>query len=378
MIIKLFTTGLSVEEMERFKLWLQKPKNHEKFKAFVKANEDLDLIHLNLDEMAAYQNIMKGISEHQKTERKLYQVVMRYAAVIVVLFGIGYGIYDLTIENEMITGSIVEADPEITLELEDGSIVVLDENNEGTIKDKEGNDTASQLYDNLVYRSKDETDTKLVFNELTVPYGKRFKVSLSDGTNVFLNAGTKLRYPKEFGNTGKREVFLEGEAYFNVTPSTRQPFIVNTEDMNVQVLGTRFNVSSYKNENNTSATLVEGSVAVYESDGDFDPHDSILIAPGQQASYEDGIFAVNEVNVSKHIAWTQGKLYFEDDRFENIVKELERHYNISITNNFTQLNKVRYYGTFDHETIIQVLNTFKKNTNFDYKINGRNILITKN
>ena len=145
--------------------------------------------------------------------------------------------------------------------------------------------------------------------------------------------------------------------------------------MDIRVLGTTFNVSSYKNENNTSAVLVEGSVGVYRPSGGFDIEKSIVISPRQQVVIQSNEFSVKEVNVEKHIAWIQGRLYFVNDRFENIVKEMERHYNVVIENNTPVLNEVRYTGTFESETVEEVLNTFRKNTDFEYYKEGGKIVI---
>jgi len=281
-----------------------------------------------------------------------------------------YGLY-VTIFNPK-----AEPLPQITLQLADGSIQVLDENQAEIIIDENGQEIVNHQFNKLSYKQESQKEGEIIYNELVVPYGKKFQVVLSDGTHVFLNSGTKLKYPKVFSSESVREVFLDGEAYFSVTKNKVNPFVVSTKEMSVQVLGTQFNVSSYKNEHNTSATLVEGSVAVYEAGKKY-TNESTIIIPGQRASFEDEAFTVQEVNIKKHIAWTEGKLYFVNDRFENIIKEMNRHYNVEIINNHTALNKVRYTGTFKTETIIEILDIFKKNTEFEYRMEGRKIVISE-
>jgi ferric-dicitrate binding protein FerR (iron transport regulator) len=150
--------------------------------------------------------------------------------------------------------------------------------------------------------------------------------------------------------------------------------------MSVQALGTKFNVSSYKNENNTSTVLVEGSIAVFKPEETYHKEKHLVIKPSQQAIFNNDLFTVKKVNIKKHIAWVNGELYFINDCFENIMKELERHYNIIIENRHKDLSNVRYTGTFDEkDTIEQVLNTFLRNTNFKYSYkNKRHIIIDPN
>ncbi|WP_282163290.1 FecR family protein [Ulvibacterium marinum] len=378
LIIKFLTDTISYQELTTLYNWLQDPENQEYFKAMVRANEKLDLVHRPIDVEIAYKKVLNNTSKTRRSLPKRYRYpIFKYAAVAVTLISTSVGLYHLIEKDEVgITDSAAETTPQITLELEDGSLLVLDEKEQTTLTNKRGDQVVSQEYDKLKYKNDGTAEGKLVYNQLTVPYGKRFTIELADGTVVFLNAGTKLRYPKVFTDPKSREVYLDGEAFFEVAENAAHPFIVHTEKMNVRVLGTQFNVSSYKNENNTSTVLVKGSVGVYRPSEAFDTEKSIVISPRQQASIQEEEFTVREVNVQKHIAWTKGQLYFVNDRFGNIVKEMERHYDIKIENNYPELNDTRYTGTFESETIEQVLNVFKRNTQFEYRIEKDKIIIT--
>lgn len=372
LIAKYLTNNISDEEKASLYTWLNEPENQKIFKKYVKDNNLLNFTNTEVNTAKAFDQVLTKIDSIPISRKRQLPQWLRYAAVFVGLLMFSYGVYVVVFNNKPETVL-----PQITLQLADGSIQILDENQTKMIIDKNGQKIVNHQFNKLSYKQESKKEGTIVYNELTVPYGKKFQLVLSDGTHIFLNSGTKLKYPKAFSSKGNREVFLDGEAYFLVTKNKVNPFVVSTKEMNVQVLGTVFNVSSYKNEHNTSATLVEGSVAVYEAGKKYTKNESKVIVPGQRASLKEEVFTVQEVNIKKHIAWTEDKLYFVNDRFENIIKEMERHYNVEITNNYTALNVVRYTGTFETETIIQILNTFKMNTQFEYQVEGRKIMISE-
>ena len=225
-------------------------------------------------------------------------------------------------------------------------------------------------------RSKDNV-TELVYNELTVPYGKNFELVLSDGSHIYLNAGSKLRYPVQFPHGKPRNVFLDGEAFFDVArDSTRSQFTVVTDMLNTQVYGTRFNVSSYKDENNTFTVLEEGSVGVYHPNSPK-KEDPVKIVPGQRAVFEDGSIQVETVDIRKYTAWTKGELYFMQDRFELVLKELERHFDVRIDNQYPELNDVPFNAMFTNESLDKILELFQIHSPFSYEKNGNVITIKK-
>ena len=165
---------------------------------------------------------------------------------------------------------------------------------------------------------------------MIIPYGKTSEVLLSDGTKVFLNAGSRLVYPEIFkGKT--REVFLIGEAFFDVKHDKDHPFIVQLSDIRVKVLGTRFNISAYTADNVIETVLAEGSVVMDKNyAGIFEK--SIVLVPDQMASFDRTTkdTRVKAVNVNNYILWTKGVLQFENTDLNRITKKLERFYNIRI------------------------------------------------
>lgn len=379
LIIRFLTSSISEEETKVLRDWLQEPKNREKFKGIVRSNQLLDLTYRSIDTEKAYRRILEETSvEDKRWTFGISSNVLKYAAIIILLLSSSVAIYYAKNGNYTeLNNAATNANTEITLELEDGSLQILGGDKRKSITNQRGERIANQEDGKIKY-SNDEAGegVEVQYNQLTVPYGKRFAVELADGTFVHLNAGTKLKYPRSFKSLESREVYLDGEAMFSVKENTSKPFIVHTDKLNVRVLGTKFNVSSYENENNTSAVLVDGSVVVYKPTEAFDMDENVILSPSQQAVLQQEDITVREVNVEKYIAWTTGELFFVNDRFENIIKELERHFDISIQNNYQDLNHIRYTGTFDSETIDQILNTFKKNSQFNYtKENGKIIIV---
>jgi len=251
----------------------------------------------------------------------------------------------------------------------------LNENTTEHITDKAGKRIASVEKGVLKY-NQDNSYKELIFNEIDVPLGRTFKLVLSDGTVVHLNAGTNLRYPVNFIPESKRVVFLSGEAYFEVTKNEANPFVVLADEMEVTVLGTHFNVSSYLGSKQHTV-LVEGSVSIDNLDADPSAQRAIVIKPGQKAIMVPEGLNVNEVDVEDYIGWIRNLLIFNDELFPEIIEKIERKYNVEIENNFPELDTARFNGKFGNESIISLMNTFKESANFDYQIKDRRIIINK-
>ena len=168
------------------------------------------------------------------------------------------------------------------------------------------------------------SDENLVFNEIYVPYGQTFNLTLSDGTKVWLNAGTRLRFPQNLKtSTQNRIVYLDGEAFFDVTKDEKRPFIVNAENLDIEVLGTQFNVSAYKSDGQIATTLVEGAVNVYE---DSNPDTKVLLSPSYQAAFvkEKGTLTKEKVDTRIYTGWMENRLIIDNLSFKQIIDKLER------------------------------------------------------
>ena len=179
------------------------------------------------------------------------------------------------------------------------------------------------------YLYRDARDVKkLAFMEQFVPSGKRERITLPDGSEVWLNSGTLLLYPSDFIGD-KREIYLVGEGYFKVRKRPEQPFIVRTKAMRVQVLGTEFNLSAYPDQEKITTTLEEGSLKILPDDPSVAP---CILRPNEQLVYipSRGKMDVRQVVASDYSDWTEGGVLFNNDSVEDILKTLERVYNVKV------------------------------------------------
>ena len=225
----------------------------------------------------------------------------------------------------------------------------------------------------LVYE-KHEIDTlpeKIVYNELVVPKCGEYKLRLSDGSLVILNSGSKLRYPVNFSGD-LREVFLCGEACFEVAKNPDKPFVVRTDRADVQVLGTLFNVSAYSDEENTEVTLVNGRVQVGREE------EPTVLLPGQQFLLNNRTLekAIREVDTNVYIAWTNGLFRFDAMPLEQLMLKLSRWIPITYTFKDEAIKKIRFTGGFrKYDDVDHMLKMLEEIINISFKRKGQEIII---
>jgi len=278
------------------------------------------------------------------------------------------------------TSNTSDFNPEnaITIQLEDGSVKIIEDNGTAKITDKNGTVLGSQKGNRLVYNKKNKGGT-LVYNTITVPYGKTFQLQLSDGTQAHLNAGSSLKYPVKFLKGKERQIFVSGEIYLNVAKDSLRPFIANANNLNIRVLGTRFNISAYPEDMTTDVVLVEGSVSLYSITDEFGTENNTVLKPGYKGSYnrEQNGFTTNKVSTGIYTSWMNGKLIFRNMTFENILKKLERHYNVIIKNENRELSKKKFNANFGNEPIRNVLEELKANYDIDYEITDNDTILIR-
>ncbi len=169
-----------------------------------------------------------------------------------------------------------------------------------------------------------EKESAAKYNQLIVPHGKQSQVLLADGTQIWVNAGTTLTYPVEF-SSDKREIYVNGEIYLNVTKDASRPFIVHTHDFNVSVLGTSFNVSAYDNEITSRVVLVSGSVKINNSN-----KKEFLLKPNEKYEKEDNKEIIAQTDVCKYISWKDGIYEFESEHLSSVVRYISRYFGVKI------------------------------------------------
>jgi ferric-dicitrate binding protein FerR (iron transport regulator) len=228
---------------------------------------------------------------------------------------------------------------------------------------------------------------KIVFNEIIVPVGEKAQAILSDGTHVWINSGSRFKYPVAFGQNS-RDVSLQGEAYFDVKKRGKSTFTVSTHDVRIVVLGTAFNVKAYPEDLKTQTTVVRGLVRVESREKGIDP---VLIRPNQMAVLKSSIpdetnklkpikslNIENQVNTVVITSWKDQMLVFADESFGDIAIKMERWFNTKIRIEDARLKQERYTGKFVHnETVYEVLEAIKLTTPIEYTVKNEEIVIKR-
>lgn len=209
-----------------------------------------------------------------------------------------------------------------------------------------------------------------VFQEIKASYGTQTKVELADGTTVFLNSGSKLRFPMTFDRQVQRKVFLDGEGYFSVAKNPDQPFVVQINKLYVKVLGTKFNVDAYSDNPNVNVALAEGSVLLQDHTETGDK-DLMHLLPQQVVTINKlnkSISKTDVVDLYKYTAWVNGRIVFFGDPIQTVVNKLGKWYNVEIEISDKRLDNYRFTGTFIDESLEQVLNILSLTSPMTYKI----------
>ena len=213
-----------------------------------------------------------------------------------------------------------------------------------------------------------------LYNTIEVTNGERSQVTLYDGTKVWLNSGTKFRYPVKFSRL-TRDVSLTGEAYFDVAKDSDHPFVVKAGQLEVKVLGTRFDVYAYPDDNEFSATLEEGSVNAVNTKSGI----GLKLKPGEQVTLDCSTNSLNKIKVNTELytSWKENMLKFEDAPFEEVVKKMERWYDVKITVDPAINTKERYTMTIKTESLREMLKLVSKTTKMNYEIKENKVSLKK-
>lgn len=334
LIAKSVTNSLSEKEKQELEDW--KNASEHNFRLFESMCRQENLYAYSrksakYDKNIGWEQVQKRISTDRC--RKIYITICQYAAIFLLPLLAGMLTWHFTRETEQnpaipVVAQSVHITPgesKAILTLGDGTVVDLDAETQTELK--ESGIQINVKKEELAYDKKEaEAITEeVVYNKIEIPRGGEYKLRLSDGSLVHLNSMSSLRYPVHF--TGDvREVELSGEAFFDVSKS-EAPFIVKTAGVDVRVLGTQFNVSAYPDDLVTQTTLMTGSVRIQTKEGG-----SIVLEPSQQAELDNKSheLVVRQVDVSLYTSWITGKIYFKDERLEDIMTVLSRWYDVNI------------------------------------------------
>lgn len=211
------------------------------------------------------------------------------------------------------------------------------------------------------------------YTENIAPKGQKSRVILPDGSKVFLNSGSVIRYDNFFGKK-YRNLQLTGEAYFEVSPNEKLPFVINTADIEVKVVGTKFNVMAYPEDEIVETIVTEGKVSVTEVYN----QSSLLLRANQKATFhkKSQILLLNDVNPDLYTSWKNNLLIFDNENFADVIKKLERWYDVSIQVEGTDSIKDRFTMTIKSESLREVLDLISLTTNIDYSIKANQVMIS--
>lgn len=228
------------------------------------------------------------------------------------------------------------------------------------------------------YLNEQGTGSEQVYHEqmqeIKTQKGEKAQVSFSDGTVVTLNAAGSLRYPKQF-NSSKREVYLKGEAYFEVASNADHPFVVHTNTAEVEVLGTKFNVRAWEEDAAVDVGVREGKVSVSTVDS-ISQNDSVLLTKGQftRVSKGKGVAGVQNVDVDKHLLWLKGGMYFDNEPFRKVLLQVERKFNVQISvRDHEDILEVPFTSTFSESELGKILEVLSATMKMEYHQKGSSI-----
>lgn len=231
--------------------------------------------------------------------------------------------------------------------------------------------TISALYNYFVQNNQPEIIVEqTVYQEIEAAYGTKTKVTLADGTKVWLNSGSTLRFPTSFKNANERRVEINGEGYFDVTKNDEKPFIVNTSTLDVKVYGTQFNVCAYEDFDKMTVALVEGKVSLLKKYGE-ETKELIVLNPKEVVEYnksEKKLYHSADNYMYKYTSWKEGQIVFFGDRIERVANRLGKWYNVDINITDNELNSYSFTATFIDESLEQVLKLLCISSNMKCKI----------
>lgn len=340
--------------------------------------EEKEKIYAEIDSRGAWKKVQSEISAKKWNKRQLYYKVLKCAAVIGLIFMLGTVFVYMNIDiqenySELLVDQIKPGINKAVLVLSDGSRVDLEEKKDTLIESHVLNRNSKLTYNK---NSQHSDSSKLHWHKLFVPVGGEYQLQLSDGSRVWLNSDSKLRYPDQF--VGKnRVVYLSGEAYFEVSKDTERRFIVKTNSLDVKVYGTEFNLMAYDDDEQVQATLSEGSVLVNVTNS-FGKELQYQLAPNMQCSYSKSKneCRVLDVDARKYSGWKDGKLQFDNESLDGIARKLERWYNVKFFFQNEKVKTIRYTGELKKFADFKlILNFLEIGTDVKFVVKNKVIIV---
>ena len=378
-IFQEITETLSERDREQLLAWRKEhPDNERVYRALkdrLRLSENLSRLE-EIDVRRPMEAMYRRIYEEKRRIR--YRSLWRWvsvAAVVAIFAGSFYLLHERKQSADYGnagTPVVAVGEGRVMLRLGDGRMVGLDTLSRGV---QQGNVEALKTekcqLSYVVGGEAISSGEKVIYNEVLVPRSGNFSLVLADGTTVWVNAESRLRYPVVF-NGKERKVYLEGEAYFSVAKDSLHPFVVETEKMDVTVLGTQFNVNTYRVDGCYETTLVEGKVEVC----DRLSKKEVVLLPDEQARLQGGNLSVRKVDTRLYTSWVNGRFYFEREALEEIAAQLERWYDVSFFFMREELKQEEFTGVVLRDySLEQILEIIAKTTDLKFTVNGKAVTL---
>lgn len=365
---QLASETLSEDEKVCFEEWFKNPSHQKYFRELLKFRSGVMAYSVkdNVDRKKAWNKV--------RPVRKISRVrqVLKYAAILLLPLCVGLLLF--TREQEKVQTVYVE--PAVkpggklaVLTLSTGKQVEL----AGDVSaiSEQGAEISTSTDNELVYKQvENRMPVNEVYNTITIPRGGEYKLVLADGTTVWLNSDSYIRFPVTFSGD-KRQVELRGEAYFEVAKNMEKPFIVRINDYDICVTGTQFNVRDYSNES-VVTTLVEGSIQLERG------KQIQKLVPGQQALLVNGRWIIKEVDVTDFIGWREGAFNFKEVCLENIINELARWYDFDVYYQNAEVKNYHFTAWFRRNASIEeVIEVLEKTKKIQMRLDGKTLIVQK-
>ena len=378
LLVRILENRAGSEEIRYFSKWMEGQENRVYFEKFKKIWNFSAGSHASPEMLEAGVRDYRLFMEKSLKSKMRVTLMWRIGSVAAVLLMILSSVFWLRKDvPEVSSGEkyVVSSGREVILKLADNKEIILGDSL--NLSGVAGEWVSINKVDHrgIVYRLKDSMgieEEELSYNQIIVPAGERFLVQLSDGTKVWINSESALRYPAYFGKN-IREVEARGSVYFEVAKDSTRPFVVASRELTTEVLGTRFEVNTYGDRDEVSATLVEGSVRVGVGSR------FVVIKPNQQFTFntKSGTIKVNEVDAARKVMWKDGILVIDNEAFRDVVWKLERWYGVSIVNETGLVFTQSFSGEFDREDIHMAIESLCTNLNITYMMDKDRIILKR-